>query len=79
MTTVPPGDETGLYYIVIANLAWNCSWQRLKDFARNQQPDGSSVNVETALIYQNTTNGWVSIRGREHFLSAMGNEILHRQ
>ena len=71
MMTVAPGDETGLYYIVFASLPWNSSWQRLKDFIRNPQPDGSSINVETVVIYENETNGWASIRGKNHFRAAM--------
>lgn len=74
-TKVPPGDETGLYYIIIANLPWQCSWQRLKDFARNQQADGLCLNVDHAVVYPGTTNGWVRIKGKEDFHNALGSHL----
>jgi hypothetical protein len=73
MPLVPAGDETGDYYIIVAGLPWNLSWQKLKDFARNQQPDGSYIEIDHAMIYpQNQTNGWVRVRGKENFLRALG-------
>jgi hypothetical protein len=73
MPLVPAGDETGDYYIIVAGLPWNCSWQRLKDFARNQQLDGSYIEVDHAMIYpHNQTNGWVRVKGKDNFLRALG-------
>ena len=71
--SVPAGDETGEYYIIIAGLPWNISWQKLKDFARAQQSDGSYIEIDHVMIYpQNQTNGWVRVKGKENFLRAFG-------
>ncbi len=73
MPLIPPGDETGEYYIAVAGLPWNCSWQKLKDFARNQQPDGSYIEIDHAMVYpHNQTDGWVRVKGKENFLKAYG-------
>jgi len=73
MPLVPAGDETGEYYIVVCGLPWNTSWQKLKDFARDQQPDGTYIEIDHAMIYpQNQTNGWVRVKGKENFLRALG-------
>jgi hypothetical protein len=72
MSPVPPGDQTGIYYIIVAGLPWQCSWQKLKDFARNQQPDGSWIEVDHAMVYPDTTNGWVRVKGRSDFLKVLG-------
>jgi hypothetical protein len=79
MTQVPPGNETGTYYIPLAGLPWQCSWQRLKDFARNQQPDGTSIVIEHAMVYNSAgssgTNGWVRVRGIDNFRQALGRSL----
>jgi hypothetical protein len=72
MTKVPPGDQTGVYYIIVAGLPWQCSWQKLKDFARNQQTDGSWIEVDHAMVYPDTTNGWVRVKGKADFLKVLG-------
>jgi hypothetical protein len=72
MTRVPPGDETGIYYIIVAGLPWQCPWQKLKDFARNQQADGSWIEVDHAMVYPDTTNGWVRVKGKAEFLKVLG-------
>ena len=46
MEMVPPGDVTGYYYIIVAGLPWNCSWQKLKDICKDQQPDGTCLEVD---------------------------------
>jgi hypothetical protein len=73
---VQPGNVTGTFYIIVAGLPWNCSWQRLKDFARNQQPDGTCIDIDHAHVYPDaangsSTNGWVRVKGRTNFLNAM--------
>lgn len=70
MPHVPAGNITGVYYIVVAGLPWTCSWQRLKDFARNQQPDGKCIEIDHAMVYPDSTDGWVRVKGRENFLKA---------
>lgn len=72
MPQVPAGKYTGVYYIPVAGLPWQCTWQKLKDFARNQQPDGSCIEIEHALVYPDSTNGWVRVKGIDNFREALG-------
>ncbi|PQE32101.1 hypothetical protein CJF32_00001677 [Rutstroemia sp. NJR-2017a WRK4] len=71
MPQVPPGDDTGLYYILVSNLPWNCTWQRLKDFARNQDNEGNCIAVEHTKVYAESTCGWITTRGKEDFHKAL--------
>ncbi|PQE26137.1 Nucleotide-binding alpha-beta plait protein [Rutstroemia sp. NJR-2017a BBW] len=71
MPQVPPGDVTGLYYILVSNLPWNCTWQRLKDFARNQDNEGNCIAVEHTKVYAESTCGWITTRGKEDFHKAL--------
>ena len=71
MPQVPAGDVTGIYYIIVAGLPWSFSWQRLKDFARNQRADGSVIEIDHALVYPASTDGWVRVRGKENFREAL--------
>lgn len=79
MPDVQPGDVTGVYYIVVAGLPWNCSWQKLKDFCRNQQRDGSFIDIDHAYVYPESTDGWARVKGKKNFLKAMGKHIFLRQ
>jgi hypothetical protein len=72
MAQVQPGDITGVYYIIIAGLPWNCSWQRLKDVCKNQQPDGRCIPIDHVHVYPDETNGWVRVKGKQNFLKMMG-------
>ncbi|KAH8673579.1 hypothetical protein BX600DRAFT_208971 [Xylariales sp. PMI_506] len=63
---VRPGDETGLYYILLSNLPWQTSWQQLKDHVRTVCP-----SVERVEIFNESTTGWVSVRGRENYEAAL--------
>ncbi|KAK8114072.1 hypothetical protein PG999_006141 [Apiospora kogelbergensis] len=63
--SVPPGDQTGLYYILISNLPWQTSWQQLKDHVR------TVCAVERVEIFNESTSGWVSVRGRDSFNLAL--------
>jgi len=74
MPQVAAGDVTGLYYIVVAGLPWQCTWQRLKDFARNGS-DGVLIDIDHALVYPDSTDGWVRVKGKGNFQRALG-EIL---
>lgn len=74
MVKVLPGYRTGLYYIVLSNLPWVCTWQRLKDFVKNH-PDGTFLNVDHAHVYPGTStpcsgNGWVRLVGKLSFEKA---------
>lgn len=72
MSPIAPGNETGIYYIPVAGLPWNCSWQKLKDFARNHQEDGSYINVDHTFVIDDSTNGWVRVKGKAEFHKALG-------
>lgn len=73
MPKVKPGDETGIYYIIVAGLPWQCTWQRLKDFARNVQADGTCIDIDHAMVYPDyPTNGWVRVKGKDNFHKALG-------
>ncbi|KAM0820489.1 hypothetical protein AB5N19_06308 [Seiridium cardinale] len=63
---VGPGDETGLYYILISNLPWQTSWQQLKDHVRTV-----CSAVERVEIFNESTSGWVCVRGRVNYTAAM--------
>jgi hypothetical protein len=69
---VQPGCETGIYYIIVAGLPFNCSWQDLKDFARAQKLDGSYINIDHAMVYPKSTDGWVRVKGQSNFRKAFG-------
>lgn len=77
MPRVPAGNITGIYYIVVAGLPWQCSWQRLKDFARNQQADGTCFDIDHAMVYPDSTDGWVRVKGIDIFKKTLGNGIFH--
>ncbi|KAI1823043.1 hypothetical protein F4861DRAFT_540351 [Xylaria intraflava] len=61
---VPPGNETGYYYIPIANLPWQTSWQELKDHVR------TVCLVEHVEINEDSTSGHVVLKGRANFDAA---------
>ncbi|KAJ3575548.1 hypothetical protein NPX13_g4000 [Xylaria arbuscula] len=60
----PPGNETGYYYIPIANLPWQTSWQELKDHVR------TVCSVEHVEINEDSTSGHVILKGRANFDAA---------
>jgi hypothetical protein len=73
LVPVKAGNETGVYYLIMSNLPWHTSWQKLKDLARNQQPNGGGTDIDHAYINPDSpTNGWVRVRGRENFFAARG-------
>ena len=85
---VGPGDQTGIYYITICNvrfspvapivlpslhhtsdhiqLPFGTSWQQLKDWAR------SACDVDHIEVFQNSTSGWVRVKGKDNFERAWG-------
>lgn len=72
MEYVEPGDVTGSYYIIVSGLPWNCTWQRLKDFCKNQQQDGTCLEIDHVHVYPGETNGWVRVKGKQNYLRMMG-------
>ncbi|KAH6636306.1 hypothetical protein F5144DRAFT_174509 [Chaetomium tenue] len=73
--TVKPGPETGLYYILVANLAHRTTWRDLKAFA------SQACEVDHAEVYP-PTSGFVRVRGRANFEKAFkyldGNTLEYR-
>ena len=75
MPQVPAGDITGNYYIIVAGLPWQCTWQRLKDFARNGSGD-AQIDIDHALVYPDSTDGWVRVKGKENFKKVLGMFVM---
>ncbi|QSZ34913.1 hypothetical protein DSL72_007775 [Monilinia vaccinii-corymbosi] len=74
MYQVLPGDITGLYYITVSNLPWTCTWQTLKDYARNQDSKGNCLAIVHAHVcggISGPLTGWVSVQGKEDFIKAL--------
>ncbi|KAK4239612.1 hypothetical protein C8A03DRAFT_13997 [Achaetomium macrosporum] len=73
--TVRPGSETGLYYILVANLAHSTTWRDLKAFAEQ------ACEVDHAEVYP-PTSGFVRVKGRANFERAFkhldGNTLDYR-
>ncbi|KAH6849957.1 hypothetical protein B0I37DRAFT_101473 [Chaetomium sp. MPI-CAGE-AT-0009] len=73
--TVKPGPETGLYYILVANLAHRTTWRDLKAFA------SKACEVDHAEVYP-PTSGFVRVKGRANFEKAFkyldGNTLEYR-
>ncbi|KAK3295706.1 uncharacterized protein B0H64DRAFT_152274 [Chaetomium fimeti] len=73
--TVKPGPETGLYYILVANLAHRTTWRDLKAFA------SQACEVDHAEVYP-PTSGFVRVKGRANFEKAFkyldGNTLEYR-
>ncbi|KAI1854926.1 hypothetical protein JX266_001044 [Neoarthrinium moseri] len=63
---VRPGNETGLYYILLSNLPWQTSWQHLKDHVRTV-----CSAVERVEIFNESTTAWVCVRGHENYKAAL--------
>ncbi|KXX79076.1 Serine/arginine-rich splicing factor 6 [Madurella mycetomatis] len=73
--TVGPGSETGLYYILVANLSHNTTWKELKAFA------SQACDVDHTEVYT-PTSGFVRVRGLANFEKAFnhlnGNILEYR-
>ncbi|WYZ40230.1 hypothetical protein EsH8_IV_000571 [Colletotrichum jinshuiense] len=61
---VPPGLETGIFYIPIANLPFDANWRQLKDWLRE------GCAVDRVQIFAPSTSGWVRVRGQHNFYGA---------
>ncbi|KAK3302356.1 uncharacterized protein B0T15DRAFT_302453 [Chaetomium strumarium] len=73
--TVRPGSETGIYYILVANLAHSTTWKDLKAFT------AQACEVDHAEVYP-PTSGFVRVKGRSNFERAFkhldGNTLDYR-
>ncbi|RDA86695.1 hypothetical protein CP532_4211 [Ophiocordyceps camponoti-leonardi (nom. inval.)] len=70
MRDVPPGEETGIYYIIISGLPFGTIWQLLKDWLRH-----AGCDVDHIEVFQKSTSGWVRLIGKHNFERA----LLHLQ
>ncbi|TPX10832.1 uncharacterized protein E0L32_008221 [Thyridium curvatum] len=61
---VPPGKDTDVYYIPVANLGFRASRQRLKDFVT------PVADVDHVEIFRRSTSGWIRVTGFENFCAA---------
>lgn len=66
MTTVAPGDETGLYHITLCNLPFGTSWSSLKDWIC------TACEVDHIEVFPQSTSAWVRVKGKENFTRAWG-------
>jgi hypothetical protein len=71
MTLVPPGCETGIYYILLAGLAWATDWKILKSFVRKNN-GGPPIEVDYIEVYADGIGGWVRVLGIRNFRMALG-------
>ncbi|KAH7023427.1 hypothetical protein EDB80DRAFT_878902 [Ilyonectria destructans] len=62
---VGPGDQTGIYYIPIANLPFDVSWGPLKNWI------SATVEVDRVEVFRASTSGWVRLKGRANFDKAL--------
>ncbi|KAL7798144.1 hypothetical protein V8C37DRAFT_418600 [Trichoderma ceciliae] len=60
-----PGDETGIYYITICNLAFNSTWRELKDWLSESCP------VDFVEVFAFSCSGWIRLQGKENFEKAL--------
>ncbi|PHH63578.1 hypothetical protein CDD81_5670 [Ophiocordyceps australis] len=66
MKDVPPGDETGIYYILVSGLPFGTIWQLLKDWLRE-----GGCQVDHIEIFQKSTSGWIRLIGKDNFELAL--------
>jgi hypothetical protein len=45
------------------------------NFCRNQQHDGTFIDIDHAFVYPESTGGWARVKGKKNFLKAMGEPI----
>ncbi|RSL65408.1 hypothetical protein CEP54_004195 [Fusarium duplospermum] len=65
---VPPGDQTGTYYIPICNLSFGVNYQELEDWIHSQV----DCEVDRVQTFSGSTSGWVRLRGKANFEKAWG-------
>ncbi|PNY25882.1 RNA recognition motif domain protein [Tolypocladium capitatum] len=66
MRDVPPGDETGIYYILLGGLPFGTVWQLLKDWLRE-----AGCDVDHVEVFQKSTSGWIRLIGKDNFERAL--------
>ncbi|KAF6827021.1 hypothetical protein CMUS01_09179 [Colletotrichum musicola] len=61
---VPPGPETGVYYIPICNLPFDTKWRPLKEWLCND------CEVDYVQVFTISTSGWIRVLGPYNFYAA---------
>ncbi|KAK0380589.1 hypothetical protein CLIM01_02056 [Colletotrichum limetticola] len=61
-----PGQETGVFYIPIANLPFDTNWRQFKDWLRE------GCVVDHVQIFGPSTSGWIRVLGQHNFYGACG-------
>lgn len=52
--TVGPGNQTGVYYLLLFSIKKGATWRDLKDYAR-----GCGLELDYAEVYDRNFGGWV--------------------
>ncbi|KAH6998459.1 hypothetical protein BKA56DRAFT_608002 [Ilyonectria sp. MPI-CAGE-AT-0026] len=68
---VGPGDQTGIYYILISKLPFDITWFPVKQWI------SAIVEVDRVEIFPASASGWIRVNGRANFDKAMGKASLH--
>ncbi|KAL0930838.1 uncharacterized protein CTRU02_213573 [Colletotrichum truncatum] len=63
---VPPGTETGIFYIPICNLPFETRWKPLKEWLCRD------CEVDYVQIFTISTSGWIRVRGSYNFHRVCG-------
>ncbi|TDZ18362.1 hypothetical protein Cob_v008674 [Colletotrichum orbiculare MAFF 240422] len=61
---VPPGSETGVYYIPICNLPFDTTWRPLKEWLSRD------CQIDYVQIFAVSTSGWIRVIGSYNFQRA---------
>lgn len=64
---VPPGNETGTYYLLFCGFSDEASYKDVKDYGRTYD-----VKVDWVDIYENNLGGWIRVLGHENLVKAYG-------
>jgi len=67
----PPGDTTGVYYLVFGNVEKTLEWTQIKDYAR-----GKGLEIEWVEIHENNLGAWIRVSGRDNYILACGKFVL---
>ncbi|PTB65269.1 hypothetical protein BBK36DRAFT_1142259 [Trichoderma citrinoviride] len=62
---VQPGNETGDYHITFCNLAFNTTWQEMKDWI------SASCSVDYIEVFPSSCSGWIRVKGKDNFEKAL--------
>ncbi|OAA68054.1 Nucleotide-binding, alpha-beta plait [Niveomyces insectorum RCEF 264] len=63
LRAVVPGNNTGIYYVLVSNLAMGTTPEDLRFLSKQV------CSVERCFVYPNGSEGWVRVRGHAHFMN----------